>query len=146
MFSQESSAAILGLESGDNPPDSDYTSDDPLHDACYAGNKDEVKRLLDQGYDVNLRDATKATPLHYAASGGHVEIVNMLLDRGADIHAQGHQDFTALHLAYFNGHFKAISCLLTHGADPLIISTLEAMAEPDDGDGLPIGMEESGCH
>jgi len=48
-----------------------------------------------------------------------------------------------LHLAYFNGHLLIITSLINHGADPTIINTLESMAEPDDGDGLPTGVAQS---
>lgn len=142
MFSQETSASILGLESGKTILASDAT-DEPLHDASYAGDMNEVQRLLDQGYDINSKDSAGATPLHYAASGGHLEVVDMLLKRGANVHAQGHLDYTPLHLAYFNGHLTIIARLVSHGADPAIISALEAMAEPDDGDGLPTGVTQS---
>ena len=103
----------------------------------------EVQRLLDQGFDINSKENAAATPLHYAASGGHLEVVDMLLKRGANVHAQGHLDYTPLHLAYFNGHLTVIARLVSHGADPAIISALEAMAEPDDGDGLPTGVTQS---
>lgn len=143
MFSRETSASILGLEAGQDTIIEADASDEPLHDACYAGDMDKVQQLLDQGYDINSKDRAGATPLHYAASGGHLEVVDMLLERGANVHAQGHLDYTPLHLAYFNGHLLVISRLVSHGADPEIISTLEAMAEPDDGDGLPTGVTQS---
>lgn len=143
MFSQETSASILGLESGKAILTSD-AADEPLHDASYAGDMNEVQRLLDQGYDINSKDSAGATPLHYAASGGHLEVVDMLLKRGANVHAQGHLDYTPLHLAYFNGHLLIITSLINHGADPAIINALESLADAaDDGDGLPTGVTQS---
>lgn len=125
MFTQESSASLLGLESGKDIRNTADAADEPLHDASYAGNTDEVQRLLDQGYDINAKDEAGATPLHYAASGGHLETVDLLLNRGANVHAQGHLGYTPLHLAYFNGHLQVIESLINHGADPSIISTLD---------------------
>lgn len=141
MFSLDSSASILGLDAGKDTHSTPEPSDEPLHDAAYAGNIAEVRRLLEQGYDVNLKDRAQATPLHYAASGGHLELADMLLNLGANVNAEGHMGYTPLHLAYFNGHLLVITKLLSNGADPEIITALESQANlEDDGDGLPTGV------
>ena len=133
MFTQESSASLLGLESGKDIRDTAIPADEPLHDASYAGDTTEVQRLLDQGIDPNSKDGAEGTPLHYAASGGHLQVVNLLLNRGANVHAQGHLGYTPLHLAYFNGHLQVVDYLVNHGADPSIVSTLdEGIADTED--------------
>lgn len=129
MFTPESSASLLGLESGKDPNGTD-NADEPLHDASYAGNAVEVERLLKDGYDVNVTDAAGATPLHYAASGGHDEIVEILLRSSANVHAQDRLGYTPLHLAYFNAHIRVIDCLVKHGADTSILAALDKGA-PD---------------
>lgn len=133
MFTQESSASLLGLESDEDLRNKADDVDEPLHDASYAGDAARIRQLLDQGADVNSKDGTGATPLHYAASGGHLEAVDLLLERGANVHAQGHLGYTPLHLAYFNGHSQLIENLINHGADPSIVSTLDkGIADTED--------------
>lgn len=53
---------------------------------------DQVKRLLDEGMDVNVPawgpKSKGATPLHLAAEGGHLDVMDELLERGANIDAR----------------------------------------------------------
>ncbi|KAF5936427.1 hypothetical protein HYC85_027556 [Camellia sinensis] len=61
-----------------------------LHIGARKGDLKEVKRLLDQGMDVNVaawgRKSQGVTPLHLAAEGGHVKVMDELLDRGTPLH------------------------------------------------------------
>ena len=51
-----------------------------IHDAAEAGDTEAVRELLEQGVDVNARDAIHWTPLHRAVAGGHSETVAVLLE------------------------------------------------------------------
>ncbi len=44
-----------------------------------------VRMLIDQGADVNLRDAVGNNALMYATSAGDIEIIQLLLDNGASL-------------------------------------------------------------
>ena len=44
-----------------------------------------MKKLLDEGVDVNTRFRYDATALFYACDHGHLEVVKVLLERGADM-------------------------------------------------------------
>ncbi|VAI41113.1 unnamed protein product [Triticum turgidum subsp. durum] len=75
--------------------DSDDADDrgwNQLHVAARKGNLKEVRRLLNEGMDVNAPawgpKSPGATPLHLAAQGGHVKIMDELLERGANIDAR----------------------------------------------------------
>lgn len=55
-----------------------------LHTASTRGHEHLVKFLLDQGFDINLKDLTGSTPLYHASKTVNFEILKMLLERGAD--------------------------------------------------------------
>lgn len=58
----------------------------------FHGFLDQVKRLLNDGMDVNSiawgPKSKGLTPLHLAAEGGHLEVMDELLERGANIDAR----------------------------------------------------------
>jgi ankyrin repeat protein len=58
---------------------------DALSDAARKGDAAAVKKLLDEGVDVNSKFRYNRTALSFAADRGHVDVVKLLLDRGADV-------------------------------------------------------------
>lgn len=52
--------------------------------AVSVGNTEHVKRLLDDGFDVNSKHAFGWNPIHSAASRGDNRMVKLLLESGAD--------------------------------------------------------------
>ncbi len=60
----------------------------PLIEAAYEGNTVQVQALIDEGADVNERDAAGRTALMIAASRGHTYVVQLLLEKGADPNAR----------------------------------------------------------
>ena len=59
------------------------TKAEQLQEAARKGDAATVKKLLDEGVDVNTRFRYNATALFYAADHGHVDVVKVLLDHGA---------------------------------------------------------------
>lgn len=55
-----------------------------LFDAAQRGDLELVRRLLQEGARVDMRDTGGGAVLIYAAEGGNVEVVRLLLQRGAD--------------------------------------------------------------
>ena len=76
------------------------TKAEQLQDAARKGDAAVVKKLLDEGVDVNTKFRYNATALFYACDHGHLEVVKVLLDRGADMGLKdSYYGFTPLALA-----------------------------------------------
>jgi ankyrin repeat protein len=99
-----------------------------LTEAARMGDVKTLEALLDDGADVNARDAEGITPLMHAARGERPEIANpaptdrpevveLLIKRGADINAKTDSGFVALFWAARYGHDRVAKILITHGAD-----------------------------
>jgi hypothetical protein len=56
-----------------------------LQDAARKGDATTVKKLLDEGVDVNTKFRYGTTALFFACDHGHVDVVKVLLDKGADL-------------------------------------------------------------
>lgn len=67
--------------------------------ACWIGNDEAVKYLIEKGADVNAYDAGGATPLHLAAWKGHTAIALYLLEHGASGQAMSAEGMTPLDIA-----------------------------------------------
>ncbi|XP_017471856.1 PREDICTED: tonsoku-like protein isoform X2 [Rhagoletis zephyria] len=96
-----------------------------LHQACIAGNIELVRRLLDQGHVVNVRDHAGWIPLHEACNHGYRDIVELLLDRGAAVAINDKgglscDGITPLYDACSNGFLDVVELLLDRGADAAI--------------------------
>src|SRR5688500_19372047 len=76
------------------------TKAEQLSEAARKGDAATVKKLLDEGVDVNTKFRYGATALFYAADHGHLEVVRVLLDKGADMSVKDtFYGFTPLALA-----------------------------------------------
>ena len=89
-----------------------------LHRAAAAGEIEQVKLLISEGADVNVKNDEGLTPLHYAAFKGHKEIVELLLAHGADVNIGG-ADYnrTAAEFAMQSNHREIVQLLVSKGAD-----------------------------
>ncbi|HYT68846.1 MAG TPA: ankyrin repeat domain-containing protein [Vicinamibacterales bacterium] len=61
------------------------TKAEQLQEAARKGDAVAVKKLLDEGVDVNTKFRYGATALFYACDHGNLEVVKVLLDKGADM-------------------------------------------------------------
>lgn len=67
--------------------------------ACWVGNIDAVKHLVEKGADVNAKDSGGATALHLAAWKNHTPIALYLLENGASGGAMSNDGMTPLDVA-----------------------------------------------
>ena len=71
-----------------------------LHYATWFNRIDVIKRLVDEGADVNRQTRYgNETPLHFAARKNNTEAVRLLLDNGADINLKNSENKTPLDVA-----------------------------------------------
>jgi uncharacterized protein len=92
----------------------------PLHFACFFGQQDAARILLDAGADVQAvaRNPMQVMPLHSAAAARSLPIVRMLLEHGAPPNAKQQKGWTALHAAAQNNDKEMFELLTSLGADP----------------------------
>jgi hypothetical protein len=81
---------VLGarVASAQTPPAAAQSNADALATAARQGDAAAVKRLLDEGLDVNTKFRYGTTALSYAADHGRLEVVRLLIARGADVNVK----------------------------------------------------------
>jgi ankyrin repeat protein len=89
----------------------------PLLDAVAAANVTIMKRLIDAGADVDMRDMRGDTPLILATRQDDAETCRILLEADADPNSRDWcRGQTALSLASEKGHEDMVCLLLSHDA------------------------------
>lgn len=106
----------------------------PLYTAAAEGDLDTVRRLLDEGANVELGKSARVSnesPLAVACRKGRVEIAKLLVARGADVNARSDiklsgaaRHFTPLCHAAYAGQAPLVPWLVSQGADPLYVDEL----------------------
>ncbi|MEI8044713.1 MAG: ankyrin repeat domain-containing protein [Verrucomicrobiota bacterium] len=95
----------------------DYGAKATFHQVIMAEHMPLVKKLLEQGADVNeVSEGRDPTPLWVALRTGNEVLVRLLLERGAD--PNYYKDETPLHRMVLHGEPRMIRLLLQFGADP----------------------------
>ena len=89
-----------------------------LFAAIDSGNIPEVRRLVENGADVNGVGSDDISPLGYAAMKGSSSAAQILVDHGANVKFKGAVGTTALYLSAQYGHPDITQMLLAKGADP----------------------------
>ena len=90
----------------------------PLHRACWVGDAEITKKLLEHGADPDGLNMVKKCPLHYAAEFDREECARLVLDSGASVDTEEKYGRTPLYMAaeYKGDHVGDL--LLAYGADP----------------------------
>ncbi|XP_077199301.1 ankyrin repeat and SOCS box protein 9 [Paroedura picta] len=108
-----------------NPWMGDFVSDwSPLHDASIHGRLFTLKKLINQGTNVNLLTADHVSPLHEACLGGHSACASVLLKHGAHVNGATIDWNTPLFNACVSGSIECLNLLLQHGASPHAVCDL----------------------
>jgi len=87
-----------------------------LIDAARANNVEKVQRALDDGADINCRDAlTGLVPLMHAVLKGSTAAAAELIRQGADLYPSMKDDWTLLHFACKYGYSDLVELFLHCG-------------------------------
>jgi ankyrin repeat protein len=89
----------------------------PLTLACYRGNNEVVKFLIDNGCDIN-QESSMGTPLMAAVVKGNVEGAKLLLQKNADPNNSDKNGTTALMYATSVKNYELVSLLTKANANP----------------------------
>ena len=82
-----------------------------LLDAALTGSLEDVKAAIEDGANINAKDAPGATALIFAAGEGFKEIVEFLLEMDVDVDAKDNLGTTALSAAAMGNHGGVVSIL-----------------------------------
>ncbi|MFH0866392.1 MAG: ankyrin repeat domain-containing protein [Bacteroidota bacterium] len=88
-----------------------------LQDAIYMNQLDTVKKLINNGADVNTKNIYGATCLEMACGEGNLVLAKLLIENGADINQLLNYNRTALMCALSEGkNIELVSYLIEKGA------------------------------
>ena len=87
-----------------------------LSAACYFGDLEIWRLLIEKGAEFSVADTSGRTPLHYASSGGNEEVARLLIDKGAEISAVDNEGGTPLHCALDSRNEELVRLLIDKGA------------------------------
>lgn len=103
-----------------------------LLEAAVLNNTNEIRRLIDQGANIEIRDRFGFTPLMRAASRDNMEAAKILIDEGADVNAKNGDGEALLKLTVKWGYNDLADLLRKHGARESFGGEATG-AEPKDG-------------
>jgi ankyrin repeat protein/beta-lactamase regulating signal transducer with metallopeptidase domain len=105
-FSSEKEVFDLILSRGDWP--------DTIHLAAYKGDLDRVRTRIEDGTDVDVKDAFDCTLLHWAVLADSPDVAAFLIGKGADVNAKHGRGYTPLMSARL---LPVVELLVANGAD-----------------------------
>jgi ankyrin repeat protein len=82
-----------------------------IHLAAFHDHAELLRYLIDQGADINSKDAGGCTPLHLASRWGHTGMVRLLLELGGDGGLRDREGWTPLITALYGNHTETAQVL-----------------------------------
>ena len=88
-----------------------------LANAVKKGDLAEVKRLVELGADVHIRDDGNHTLLHLAAYWGRLKVARYLIEQGVNLNARDDDGQFADDYAWLNHHYRTFGVLIQNNPD-----------------------------
>ena len=114
-------AWAFGLASPAAPPavagSSLPLANDALYSAVWRGQTEQVRALVANGLNPNVRDSDNDPLIHSAIWRDYPEIVQILADAGANVNATDSDGDPVIHSAIWRGHTTVVQILVDAGAD-----------------------------
>ncbi|MDD5063894.1 MAG: ankyrin repeat domain-containing protein [Phycisphaerae bacterium] len=110
----------------------------PLHMAASDGDIEKVKKLIAEGYNVNIQDDANWTPLHRAAYFGHKETAKFLIDKGADVNVRTNIGVLPIMMAIMHNHNDTAEMLIANGVE----KTIYVAAAQGDVEGVKVLLKK----
>jgi uncharacterized protein len=101
-----------------------------FHKAVFDGDLLKVKRLINEGADLEERDDAGRTAVHLAAFASNEELLTALVDAGADINALENDRYDVITIAAVENDTEMLQVALSLGAKP------DNITSPYDGTAL----------
>jgi ankyrin repeat protein len=94
----------------------EYERDLQLLELARTGKTEELRSLIHEGANPNIRDEYGWTPMLWAAVNGHADTVRALIALGGDVNLPNDYNWTPLMWAAGNGDNEIVRTLLAVGA------------------------------
>ncbi len=118
LQSQEPADEVYNDFNEENNYENEFDDDlKPLLRAAGQGDYGAVKKMLENGADVNLLQEGEGTPLTMAIRSGEFEIAKFLLEKGADPNLGTNGDGHPLWMAARKGDIELVRLLVENGVD-----------------------------
>ena len=91
-------------------------SNTTLHDAAKSGDASSIKKLIEEGTNIDSQDKYGRTALHRATSLNQIDSVKLLFKNGADINASNMKGETPFDVAIREGNQNLAIYLLDSGS------------------------------
>ncbi|MEH7377743.1 ankyrin repeat domain-containing protein [Neobacillus drentensis] len=93
---------------------------DKLFQAVENTETDTIRRLIEEGIDINSQDSQGRTATMIATYNNDVEIAKILIDAGADVNIKDNMENTPFLYAGAEGYIDILKLTIEAGADPSI--------------------------
>ncbi|MBI5423270.1 MAG: ankyrin repeat domain-containing protein [Opitutae bacterium] len=88
-----------------------------LLEAALHGNLQEIRRAVQDGAEINARNANGDTALSLVAKLSYYNVVRFLVEQGAEVNVANHDRITPLHWGVEYNNVRIVKLLLEKGAD-----------------------------
>ncbi len=88
-----------------------------LHSAAARGDIKQIRRLVSENADIEVRDSFGRTPLHVAVFKSDEDIVRALAKSGADMNAYEHDRYDVLTIAAVENDLEMVRLVLSLGGN-----------------------------